>query len=100
MAIADAALKRRIRLAAEEVERDFYERRASPEWLAALEPLGTDWSKPFLEIAPWIVIVFRQRWGVQDGKPFKVYYSSESVGIAVAGQEEAAKTGRQNLHTV
>lgn len=83
VAIDDPDLKGRIRGAAEEVEREFYEQRASPEWLAALEPLGTDWTKPFLELAPWIVIVFRQRWGMRDGKSFKVYYSSESVGIAV-----------------
>jgi nitroreductase len=83
VAIDDPDLKRRIRAAAEEVEREFYERRAAPEWLAALEPLGTDWTKPFLEVAPWLVVVFRQRWGVRGGRAFKVYYSTESVGIAV-----------------
>lgn len=83
VAIDDPALKGKIRAAAEAVERDFYERRASPEWLEALAPLGTDPNKPFLEVAPWLVVVFRQRWGMAGGRRYKVYYSSESVGIAV-----------------
>lgn len=83
VAIDDLDLKRRIRIAAEQEERELYERRATREWLAALEPLGTDWHKPFLEIAPWLVVVFRRRWEVIAGRPQKTYYSSESVGIAV-----------------
>ena len=60
-AIADPAVKQRIRVAAEEEERQFYERRATDEWLAALQPLGTDWRKPFLETAPWLVAIFVQK---------------------------------------
>ncbi len=83
VAIDDPGMKSAIRHAAEKVEREFYERRASDEWLKALEPLGTDCSKPFLEIAPWLVIVFRQRWFGAGSTRQKTYYSSESVGIAV-----------------
>lgn len=83
VAVADSATKRAIRLAAEEEEREFYERRAPAEWLAALAPLGLDWHKPFLEIAPWLVVVFEQVAGTTpDGTPLKHYYSKESVGIA------------------
>ena len=80
---ADAALRRRLRVAAEAEEREFYARRAPPEWLAALEPLGTDSDKPFLETAPWLIAVFAQRYGVlPDGRKVKHYYPLESVGIA------------------
>ena len=80
---ADAALRRRLRAAAEAEEREFYARRAPPEWLAALEPLGTDSDKPFLETAPWLIAVFAQRYGVlPDGRKVKHYYPLESVGIA------------------
>ena len=75
--------KRRIREAAEVEEREFYEHRASPEWLAALEPLGTDSSKPFLETAPYLIAVFLQKFGVlEDGRKVKHYYPSESTGLA------------------
>ncbi len=81
--VADPALKRRIRVAAEEEERDFYQRRAPEEWLRALQPLGTDANKPFLEIAPWLIGVFVERLGIDaDGKKIKRYYPDESVGIA------------------
>lgn len=81
--ISDAATKREIRLAAEEEERRFYGDRASVEWLEALAPLGTDADKPFLEIAPWLIVVFGQRYGVgADGRRMKHYYVPESVGIA------------------
>ncbi len=83
VAIDDAAIKKQIREAAEQAEKDFYEHRAPAEWLKALEPLGTDWRKPFLEIAPWLIVVFRRRWLAIDGQAQKTYYSSESVGIAV-----------------
>ena len=83
VAIDDPALKKRIRAEAELAEREFYERRAPVAWLKALEPLGTDWRKPFLETAPWLVVVFRQRWEIIEGIVQKTYYSSESVGIAV-----------------
>ncbi len=83
VAIADPALKTRIRAAAEEEERAFYGGRAGAEWLDALGPLGTDWEKPFLETAPWLIVIFQQRWGVgPDGGRVKHYYAPESVGIA------------------
>ena len=83
VAISDPAVKQRIRVAAEEEEREFYERRATDEWLAALEPLGTDWQKPFLETAPWLIAIFVQKWGrAADGARVKHYYPTESVGIA------------------
>jgi nitroreductase len=83
VAIADAGLKRLIRAEAEEEERRFYAGAAGDEWLRALEPLGTTAEKPHLEIAPWLVVVFAQRWGeFDDGQKFKNYYVPESVGIA------------------
>lgn len=78
--VRDPALKREIRLAAEAEEREFYTHRASERWLKALEPLGTGASKPFLEDAPWLIVVFQLVKG-DDGAP--VYYPLESVGIAV-----------------
>ncbi|MFI2811868.1 MULTISPECIES: nitroreductase family protein [Microbulbifer] len=78
-----AEIKRRIRLAAEEEEREFYQRRASEEWLQALEPLGTDAHKPFLETAPYLIVVFLKKFtSAGDGERRKNYYTSESVGIA------------------
>ena len=75
--------KRRIRLAAEAEEREFYEHRASEEWLAALEPLGTDDKKPFLETAPYLIAVFLQKFGeLDDGRKVKHYYPAESTGLA------------------
>lgn len=79
VAVADPVLKRRIREAAEAEEREFYERRASAEWLDDLRPFGTDASKPFLEIAPWLIVVFKLA-RADDGS--QVYYTNESVGIA------------------
>ena len=75
--------KRAIREAAEEEERNFYAGKASEEWLDALAPLGTDEDKPFLETAPWLIVVFAQRKGgiEEDGKT-QNYYVNESVGIA------------------
>lgn len=82
--VADPAIKRQIRQAAEEEEREFYAGRASEEWLAALAPLGTDASKPFLETAPYLIAVFGQSYGVgANGEKVKHYYVQESVGIAV-----------------
>lgn len=82
--IADADVKRRIRIAAEEEEKAFYAGRAGKEWLDALAPLGTDWEKPFLETAPWLIGVFGQRHGISaDGRRTKYYYVPESVGIAI-----------------
>jgi nitroreductase len=81
--ISDPQTKRRIRIAAEEEETSFYSGRASPEWLEALAPLGTDARKPFLETAPWLIAIFAQRYGLgADGRRFKHYYVPESVGIA------------------
>lgn len=75
--------KRKIRIAAEEEEQEFYEHRASPEWLRALEPLGTDTHKPFLEIAPCLIAVFLQKFGfLPDGSKVKHYYPVESTGLA------------------
>lgn len=84
VAVGDPALKHRIRLAAEEEERQSYEGgRMPPEWLAALEPIGTDWHKDFLDDVPWIVVLFEQVHGaLPDGSPKKHYYARESVGIA------------------
>ncbi|WP_394888367.1 nitroreductase family protein [Mesorhizobium sp. AaZ16] len=81
--ISDPAMKTRIRVAAEEEEREFYSGRASQEWLDALGPLGTDPDKPFLETAPWLIAIFAQRYGLgPDGGKIKHYYVPESVGIA------------------
>lgn len=75
--------KRKIREAAEAEEREFYSHRASPEWLAALEPLGTDSNKPFLETAPYLIAVFLQKFGqLPDGRKVKHYYPTESTGLA------------------
>jgi nitroreductase len=86
-AISSPAIKARIRAAAEEEERAFYAGRAGEEWLGALAHLGTDWEKPFLEEAPWLIAIFAQRWGeARDAagkvKRVKHYYVPESVGIA------------------
>lgn len=81
--VSSAATKRRIREAAEAEERAFYKHRASDEWLAALEPLGTDPDKPFLESAPYLIAVFLQKHGVlEDGRKVKHYYPAESTGLA------------------
>ncbi len=81
--VGDPEVKRRIREAAEEEERAFYAGRASVEWLDALEHLGTDERKPFLETAPWLVVVFAESYEVAlDGRHVKNYYVQESVGIA------------------
>jgi iodotyrosine deiodinase len=79
VAVDDPALKRRIRVAAEVEEREFYQRRASPEWLADLAPLQTGPEKPFLEAAPWLIVIFKLM-KADDGS--QVYYVNESVGVA------------------
>ncbi|MGI5347780.1 nitroreductase family protein [Streptomyces sp. CA-250714] len=78
--LTDPERKRRLRAAAEAEEREFYRRRASAEWLAALSPLGTDEHKPFLETAPAVIVVFEVHKGPHTPRP---YYTKESVGIAV-----------------
>lgn len=83
VAIANPAIKKQVRDAAEEEERRFYSGGASEEWLKALEPIGTGVNKPHLEDAPWLIVIFAQRWGqYDDGTRFKNYYVPESVGIA------------------
>lgn len=83
VAIADAAIKRRIREQAEIEERDFYGGRAPREWIEALHPFGTNADKPFLETAPWVIAVFAQRTEPPiDGRKPKNYYVTESVGLA------------------
>ncbi len=81
--VDDPALKHQIRVAAEEVEYESYHGRMAEEWLEALAPLGTDWHKPFLETAPWLVICFVESYGVSaGGEKIKNYYVQESCGIA------------------
>ncbi len=81
--VSDPTIKRRIREAAEEEERAFYSGRAPEEWLEALAPLGTDENKPFLEEAPYLIVIFAQSYGMSvDGQKIKHYYVQESVGIA------------------
>ncbi len=81
--VSDPAIKRQIRRAAEAEERAFYEERAPDEWLEALAPLGTDATKPFLESAPYLIVIFAQNYGLRPaGHKIKHYYVSESVGIA------------------
>lgn len=89
VAVSDPATKRKIREAAEIEEREFYERRASPEWLADLAHLGTDPNKPFIERAPWIIVVFKLA-KTDDGG--QVYYLNESVGLACGMLLAAAHT--------
>ena len=81
--VSDPALKKRIREAAEEEEREFYGGRAPDDWLEALSHLGTDEHKPFLEVGPYLIVIFAQNHGVHpDGSKVKHYYVTESVGIA------------------
>jgi nitroreductase len=83
VAVDDPALKREIREAAEEEEKEFYENRATEEWKDALAPLGTDWRKPYLTTAPWIVVCFAKPYGFdENGEKQTHYYVQESVGIA------------------
>jgi len=77
--VQDPETKSRIRDAAEKEEREFYERRATEEWLADLAPLGTDEHKEFLEIAPWLIVVFKL---AKDDDGGQTYYTNESVGLA------------------
>ena len=81
--VSDPSVKRQIRTAAEEEEKEFYTRRAPKEWLAALAPLGTDEHKEFLETAPYLIAIFVERYGkLPKGEPVKHYYPKESVGLA------------------
>ncbi len=81
--VSDPLVKERIRMAAETEEREFYHHKAPQEWLDALAPLGTNEDKPFLETAPYLIVIFAQSYGVlPDGRKVKHYYAQESVGIA------------------
>lgn len=81
--VSDPAVKRRIRVEAEKEEHAFYHHKAPQEWLDALAPLGTDEHKPFLETAPYLIVIFAQTYGLlPDGRKVKHYYAQESVGIA------------------
>ncbi len=81
--IRDAGLKHEIRIAAENEEREFYARRANPEWLADLAPLETTADKSFLDDAPWLVVIFKCMKADAGHGSEQVYYANESVGIAV-----------------
>lgn len=81
--VSDAVVKARIRVAAEAEEREFYEHRATDAWRDALAPLGTDAEKPFLEIAPYLIVIFYEAYGLNaNGQKEKRYYPMDSVGIA------------------
>ena len=83
VAVSDAAMKRQIRQVAEKEEYEFYHGLAGDEWLGALSCLGTNHEKPFLEEAPYLIVIFGQSWGVlEDGRKAKHFYVSQSVGIA------------------
>ena len=83
VAVSDPAIKRRVRTEAEKEEHEFYHSKATPEWLDSLALLGTDEHKPFLEFAPYLIVIFAQSYGLHaDGRKVKHYYVQESVGIA------------------
>ena len=81
-AISDSNLKKEIRIAAEKEEYETYHNRMSDRWKKDLEPIGTDWHKPFLEEAPWLIIVFKKVYEHLEGEKHNNYYVNESVGIA------------------
>lgn len=81
-AVSDPEIKKKIRIAAEEEEYKSYHGRMSQEWLDDLKPMGTDEHKPFLEIAPWLIIVFKKPYDIVDGEKKQNYYVAESVGLA------------------
>ncbi len=81
--VSEQLLKRKIREAAEKEEREFYHGKAPAEWLDALAPLGTDENKPFLETAPYLIVIFEKKYEeTPTGEVIKHYYTKESVGIA------------------
>ena len=80
--IKDSKIKKEIRIAAEKEEKSFYTHRAPQSWLDDLNKFGTDWSKEFLEVAPYLIVVFKQIYDLDNGKKYKNYYVNESVGIA------------------
>jgi nitroreductase len=80
--VQDPTVKKEIRIAAEKEEKEFYEHRAPDTWLEDLNQFGTDWHKPFLEIAPYLIVVFKQGYDLGEEGKRKNYYVNESVGIA------------------
>ncbi len=80
--VSNPKIKREIRVAAEEEEYRSYHDRMSQEWLDDLKAIGTDWHKPFLEIAPWLIAVFRKAYDLENEKKRTNYYVNESVGLA------------------
>ena len=80
--IIKETIKKKIRVAAEEEEREFYENKAPKEWLNALKPLGTDKNKSFLEEAPYLIAIFEKKYSLKNKSKIKNYYVKESVGIA------------------
>ena len=80
--IKNKSIKKKIRIAAEIEEAEFYEKKAPQEWLEALKPLGTDKNKSFLEEAPYLIAIFEKKYSVKNNKKVKNYYVKESVGIA------------------
>lgn len=80
--VKDPVVKKEIRIAAEKEEKEFYNHRAPDDWLADLNQFETDWHKPFLEIAPYLIVVFKQSYDLGGDGRRKNYYVNESVGIA------------------
>jgi len=82
VAVSNKKVKKIIREAAEIEEKEFYDNRATEEWLKDLEPIGTNWEKPFIEVAPWIIVVFKRLYDQKEQGKTKNYYVQESVGLA------------------
>ena len=80
--VSDPVVKHEIRIRAENEEKAFYTHKAPASWLEDLNKFGTDWHKEFLEVAPYLIIVFKQIYDLQNGEKYKNYYVNESVGIA------------------
>jgi len=81
-AVSDPAIKKQIRIAAEAEEKESYETRMSERWKEDLKPMGTDWNKPFIETVPWLIIVFKRVYEMENEVKANNYYVNESVGIA------------------
>jgi nitroreductase len=82
VAVSNPAIKKQIREAAEKEEKEFYQSRAPQDWLDDLAPIGTDWEKPFLETAPWLIVAFKKAYNQERSGKSKNYYVQESIGIA------------------
>ena len=81
--VKDPEIRKQIRIAAEKEERESYDHRMTEEWLKDLEPIGTDWNKPFLEIAPYLIVVFKRSYEIEENNhKHQNYYVTESCGIA------------------